>query len=127
VIIDEIDRLAGNWRSVETIRDLADQTMSSIIMVGMIESERKLARFKHLYYRMKAHILRFKPLSEADTRRFIEQVCEVKLDESAISKIHEMTGGKVGEIIPELHKVEVIAKSNSIKTIKVSHLSLKVA
>jgi Cdc6-like AAA superfamily ATPase len=122
LIVDEIDRLASNWKAIETLRDLTDQTGIPILMIGMGESERKLARFRHLYYRMKAHILRFAPLGEADIRRFVDQVAEVSLDDSAVGVICEKSGGRIGEIIPEIVKAEKIGKANDLKTIKGNHL-----
>jgi len=122
IIIDEIDRLCSHWQAIEVIRDLSDETGVPILMIGMSESERKLARFKHVYYRMKAHVLRFKPLSESDVRLFADQVCEVELEDSAISEIFERTGGRIGDIIAELYNVEKLAKVNNLSIIKSTHL-----
>jgi len=127
LIVDEIDRLASRWQAIEALRDLTDQTGVPILMVGMDSSERKLARFRHLYYRMQAHIMRFKPLSEADVKRFAGQLCEVQLGESAISEIYRITGGRIGNLIGEFLKAERIAKANDLKTIEGSHLRRKAA
>lgn len=127
VIVDEIDRLASSWQSIEVLRDLTDQTGVPILMIGMDTSERKLARFRHLYYRMKAHIMRFTPLSEADLRRFTDQVCEVQLEDSAIAEIQKITGGRIGDIIAELYKAERIARANDFNSIEAKHLIRKAA
>ncbi len=127
LIVDEIDRLVANWRAIETLRDLTDQTSIPILMIGMEQSERKLARFRHLYYRMKAHILRFSPLGEADVRRFCDQLSEVELDDSAIGAICERSGGRIGEIIPEILNAEKIAKANDFKIVKGVHLMRRAA
>lgn len=127
IIVDEIDRLASYWKAIEALRDLTDQTGIPILMVGMDTSERKLARFRHLYYRMKAHIMRFKPLSEPDVRKFVDQLCEVQLADSAISEIHKITGGRIGDIISELYKAERIARANDFKTIEAKHLMRRAA
>ncbi|MBN1932098.1 MAG: ATP-binding protein [Desulfobacterales bacterium] len=127
IVVDEIDRLISNWKAIETLRDLTDQTGSPIIMIGMGDCERKLARFAHLYYRMKAHILHFKPLTIEGVRNFVDQICEVDLDDSAISIIHEITGGRIGEIIPEILRSERISRTNDITTISLNHLERKVA
>lgn len=122
VIVDEIDRLASHWKAIEVIRDLSDQTGAPILMIGMGNSERKLARFRHLYYRLKAHIMRFTALSEADVKRFTEQVCEVELDDSAITQVFEDTGGRIGDVVVELYKAEKTAKANDLKIIKAKHM-----
>lgn len=123
VIVDEIDRLASHWKAIEVLRDLTDQTGAPILMIGMAESERKLARFRHVYYRLKAHIMRFKPLSEADVKRFSDQVCEVNLEDSAVSEIFQRTNGRVGDVVAELYKAEKTAKANDLTIIKAVHLT----
>ena len=127
VIVDEIDRLAASWQAIEMLRDLSDETGIPILMIGMEESERKLVRYRHLFYRMKSHIMRFTPLSEADVRGFVDQVCEVQLEDSAIAEIYKVTGGRIGDIIAELYKAERIARANDLKTIEGSHLRRRAA
>jgi len=127
VIVDEIDRLASSWQTIEVLRDLTDQTGIPILMIGMDTSERKLARFRHIFYRMKSHILRFTPLSEPDVRRFSDQICEIPLDDSAIHEIHQVTGGRIGDIISELYKAERIARANEYATIEAKHLIRRAA
>jgi len=126
-IIDEVDRLTARWQAVEILRDLSDRTGSPILLIGMAESERKLARFQHFFYRMKSHIMRFTPLSEADVRGFVDQVCEVQLEDSAIAEIYKVTGGRIGDIIAELYKAERIARANDLKVVEGIHLRRRAA
>ena len=125
VIVDEIDRL--DKQAIEALRDLTDQTGAPILMIGMSESERKLVRLRHVYYRMKAHIMRFRQLSEVDVKRFAGQVCDVELEDSAISKIYELTGGRIGDIIAEFHKAEKVARANELKAVGAEHLRKSIA
>jgi len=127
VIIDEIDRLIVNWQAIEMLRDLSDETDVPILLIGMDTAERKLSRFRHLYYRMKSHVVRFTPLSESDVRQFVDKISEINLDDSAISQIHKTTGGRIGDIISELHRVERIALANNYKTIQAKHLTRRAA
>jgi DNA transposition AAA+ family ATPase len=127
VIVDEIDRLAGSNMAIEVLRDLADEGDTPILMIGMDSAERKLARYRHLFYRMKSHIMRFLPLTEADVRSFSDQICEVKLDDSAIAEIYKITGGRLGDVISELYKAERIAFANDFSTIEGKHLLRRAA
>jgi len=127
IIVDEIDRLAANGMAIEMLRDLSDEGDTPILMIGMDAAERKLARYRHLFYRMKAHIMRFLPLTEADVRSFTDQVCEVKLADSAISEIHKITGGRLGDIISEVYKAERIAAANDFSSIEAKHLLRRAA
>jgi len=127
LIVDEIDYLAGQGKGLQTLRDLADETGAPVIMIGMLDSERKLKRFSHLYDRLLAHIMRFKPLSEEDVAKFAGQVCEVGMDDSAISEIYRISGGKLRKIIAEIYKVERIARANDLGSINATHLKVKKA
>ena len=122
IIVDEIDYLAGQGKGLQTLRDLADETGSPVIMIGMMDAERKVKRFAHLYDRLQAHIMRFKPLSESDVIRFAKQICEVELDPSAISEVYRVTGGKLRKIIVELYRIERIARANDLQSISGKHL-----
>lgn len=127
LVVDEIEKLMSYWRGIETLRDLTDQTGIPILMIGEEESVRKLARFPRIHYRMKAHIMRFKPLNEIEVGQFAAKICEVELDESAINYAFEISGGKIGDILPELYRAEKIAKANNLKAVKKSHLLRKAA
>lgn len=127
IIIDEIDRLLPNRKAIEMLRDLSDQTGCGILMIGMNSCERQLARLPHVYYRMKGNILHVKPLSEEGVRDVVKQLSEVDLDDSAVRKIYEISGGRVGDVIPEILKAEKIASINNIKIVSDHHLVRKVA
>lgn len=122
VIVDEIDYLATNKGGIQTLRDLADETGAPILIIGMMDAERKVARFRHLYDRLQAHILRFKALSEPDVARFCGQICDINIDDSAVSELCRITGGKLRKIIAEIYKLEKIARANDIETITATHL-----
>lgn len=122
VIVDEIDYLAGAGRGIQTLRDLADETGAPVIMVGMMDAERKIARFRHLYDRLQAHVMRYKPLGEEDVARFAGQVCEVALADDAVAEIARVSGGKLRKIIAEIYKIERLAKANDLDEVCASHM-----
>jgi DNA transposition AAA+ family ATPase len=125
LIIDEVDRLC--WRGVEILRDLSDETGVPIILVGTTESQRRLARFRHIYYRMKSHILHFNPLSKADVKLFADEVCEVELAEDTIQEIFDRTNGRIGDLIGELYTAEKIAKANDLNLVQRKHITRRAA
>ena len=105
---------------------ISDRTgRKPILMIGMDSAERKLGRYRHLFYRMKSHVMRFLPLNEQDVRSFADQVCEVRLADSAISEIYKTTGGRLGDIIAEIYKAERIAAANDFSTIEKKHLLIR--
>ena len=122
LLIDEVDRLASNYRFVEIVRDLADVAAMPVLMIGMPESKAQLVQFPQFHYRMRGNFISFNPLTLEDTRRFADQACEVRLDDAALKEIHDGTGGIIGEIIPELVKAEKLARHNDLSVVKAGHL-----
>ncbi len=87
----------------------------------MDQADKKLARYKHLYDRF-SEIVHFKPLTEQDIRMIADQLCEVALDDDAVSYIAGQAN-RFRKIAVWLYRAEAIAKANSIKTITAQHLN----
>ena len=117
VIIDEIDYLIDTSKAIHTIRDLADETAAPFLLIGMMHAERKLLKLEHLYDRLQAHIIHLKPLTFPDVKWFVQQVCEVQLEDSVIDQIGRVSGGKLRKIFIEIYKAEKIARINDVQTV----------
>lgn len=127
VIIDEVDHLASDRRVIETVRDLHDESKSGFLLIGMHESERKLKRFRHLYDRVRAHVMEFRPVAAEDLADVARQLCEVELSECAVNHIAAASGGKFREIIIHFYNAEYAARMNGISRIEAKHLKGKVS
>ena len=120
IFVDEADYLSHDSRVLETLRDLHDITGVPIILIGMDQADKKLARYKHLYDRF-SEIVHFKPLTEQDIKIIAEQLCEVALSPDAIAFIASQTN-RFRRVLLWLYKAEAIAKANSLKIINATHL-----
>ena len=58
IIVDEIDYLMNNLKTIEILRDIHDETNYPIIFVGMGLAHKKLERYKHLFDRF-SEIVKF--------------------------------------------------------------------
>ena len=76
IFIDEIDYLMNNYKSIETLRDIHDETDCPIVFVGMGLAHRKLERYKHLYDRF-SEIVKFETFGVNDIGQIIGQLSEV--------------------------------------------------
>lgn len=50
IIVDEINYLATDKCAIEILRDIHDETHNPILLIGMGLADKKLKRYKHLYY-----------------------------------------------------------------------------
>ncbi len=113
IIIDEIDHLARDRKAIETLRDLSDETGASFLLIGMNDCLMTLQRIPHLFDRMRAHIVNFKPLSLDEARTAAHELLDVDIDDRSLTEIHKTSGGNFRQLIVNLYKFERQARINA--------------
>ena len=115
IFIDEIDYLMNNYKSIETLRDIHDETDCPIIFIGMGLAHRKLERYKHLYDRF-SEILKFETFGVNDLSQIIRQLSEITFTPDAIEYIHSKYN-RFKQIIQLINQMETFAKDNNLTEI----------
>lgn len=115
IIIDEIDYLMNNLKTIEILRDIHDETDCPIIFVGMGLAHKKLERYKHLFDRF-SEIVKFKTFSIQDLKQIFEQLSEVQVNIDAIKFIHKKYN-RFRQIVQLISQLEIIAKDNNLQEI----------
>ena len=112
IFIDEIDYLMNNYKTIETLRDIHDETGCPIIFIGMSLVHRKLERYKHLYDRF-SEILKFETFGVNDLSQIIGQLSEIIFTPDAIEYIHSKYN-RLRQIIQLINQMETSAKDNNL-------------
>lgn len=115
IFIDEVDYLMNNTKTIETLRDIHDETSCPIIFIGMGLAHRKLERYKHLYDRF-SEILKFETFSITDLKQIFEQLSEVSVNITAIEFIHQKYN-RFRQIVQLINHLEILAKDNNLPEI----------
>ena len=115
IFIDEIDYLMNNYKTIETLRDIHDETGCPIIFIGMSLVHRKLERYKHLYDRF-SEILKFETFGVNDLSQIIGQLSEIIFTPDAIEYIHSKYN-RLRQIIQLINQMETFAKDNNLTKI----------
>ena len=115
IIIDEIDYLMNNYKTIETLRDIHDETDCPVIFIGMGLAHRKLERYKHLYDRF-SEIVKFETFEVNDIGQIIKELSEVTFTPDAIEHIHKKYN-RFRQIVQLINQMEILAKDNSLKKI----------
>ena len=115
IFIDEIDYLMNNYKTVETLRDIHDETDCPIIFIGMGLAHRKLERYKHLYDRF-SEILKFETFGVNDLSQIIGQLSEITFTPDAIEYIHSKFN-RFRQIVQLINQMETFAKDNNLAEI----------
>ncbi len=115
IFIDEIDYLMNNYKSIETLRDIHDETNCLIIFVGMGLVHRKLERYKHLYDRF-SEILKFETFGVNDLSQIFRQLSEIPFAPDAIEYIY-LKYNRFRQIVQLINQMENFAKDNNLSEI----------
>ena len=115
IFIDEIDYLMNNYKTIETLRDIHDETGCSIIFIGMGLAHRKLERYKHLYDRF-SEILKFESFRVNDLSQIIGQLSELPFTPDSIEYIHTKYN-RFRQIVQLINQMETFAKDNNLTEI----------
>ena len=112
IFIDEIDYLMNNYKTIETLPDIHDETGCPIIFIGMGLAHRKLERYKHLYDRF-SEILKFETFGVNDLSQIINQLSEVSFTPDTIEYIHTKFN-RFRQIVQLINQMETFSKDNNL-------------
>lgn len=115
IFIDEIDYLMNNYKTIETLRDIHDETGCPIIFIGMGLAHRKLERYKHLYDRF-SEILKFETFGGDDLSQIIGKLSDITFTPDAIEYIHSKYN-RFRQIVQLINQMEIFAKDNILAEI----------
>ena len=115
IIVDEIDYLINNLKTIEILRDIHDETDCPIIFVGMGLAHKKLERYKHLFDRF-SEIVKFETFSIQDLKQIFEQLSEVSVNIATIEFIHKKYN-RFRQIVQLINQLEIVAKENNLEEI----------
>lgn len=115
IIVDEIDYLMNNLKTIEILRDIHDETDCSIIFVGMGLAHKKLERYKHLFDRF-SEIVKFETFGVNDISQIINQLAEIKFTAYSIEYIHKKYN-RFRQIVQLINQLEIVAKENNLQEI----------
>lgn len=115
IIVDEIDYLMNNLKTIEILRDIHDKTDCPIIFIGMGLAHKKLEKYKHLYDRF-SEIVKFETFGVNDISQIINQLAEIKFTTDSIEYIHKKYN-RFRQIVQLINQLEIIAKDNNLTEI----------
>lgn len=122
LIVDEVDFLVETG-IVETLRNLYDYTAAPIVMVGMKESLPKELKQKYAWlFDRYGSLVRFQTFGVEELADLAGQVCEVRLDESALHLICVRGEGRLRPAMRAFEKAERVARTNRLEVVTADHL-----
>lgn len=115
IIVDEIDYLINNGKTIEILRDIHDETDCPVIFVGMGLANKKLEHYSHLYDRF-SEILKFESFNTKDLKQIFGELSEIPVTVDAVEYIQKKYN-RFRQIVQLINNLEIIAKENNLTEI----------
>jgi len=116
LFVDEADHIVGNEQMMETLRDIHDLSTVPVIMIGMGQMRKKVARYDQLENRI-MHWIEFAPCDHEDAVTLAKGMCEVEIESSLLDELIDMTRGEIRRLVVGLAQIENEAKAQNLACI----------
>lgn len=115
IIVDEVDYLVNDTKTIETLRDIHDKTDVPIVLVGMGLINKKLMKHRHFYDRISEKV-KFEAFSLNDIKTIVNQLSEVEMTECAVKYIFTQAN-RLRQIVNMINTTENICKTNGLNIV----------
>lgn len=122
IIIDEIDYAFNQPELLGFLRDIVDETLAIVVLVGMQNARAKLLQVNAYYFDRCNAFYEFQPLSKADARLLCQNVLEINHKADIIDYVHFNACGSLRKAVKLLHTIEQVAKAKNRTEISVTDL-----
>jgi Cdc6-like AAA superfamily ATPase len=122
VVIDEIDYAFARPDLLGLIRDIVDETLAIVILVGMQNARERLLQINEYYFDRCNIFCEFTPVTRADISLLCKEVLEVKLSPDIVEYIDFHACGNLRKAMKIIHTIEQIAQAKDVDRIALRHL-----
>jgi len=124
IFVDEIDYAFKDKKLLGIIRDIVDETLAIIILVGMQNAKEELRKANRHYFDRCNFFVEFKKMSRADMNKLFKSVADIEIKTDLADHIYDITKGNLRRTIKLLHAVELTAKSKNTKIMDIADIDL---
>jgi len=112
IVIDEIDYAFKHDSLLGAIRDIVDETLCIVILVGMQSAKDRLAQINPHYFDRCNYFYEFQPGSRKDIELITKEVMEVEVSDRLIDTIHFNCNGNLRKAIKLMYIMEGRIRQN---------------
>ncbi len=114
IIIDEVDNIIHypHEEIIGMLRDIADNTVASVVLVGMQDLREKVMKLNSHYYNRFIYFAEFKPLSDNDVLMMCTELPTIAISPDLAQYTNEkpQAGGDARKVIKAIRLYEEIAQ-----------------
>ncbi len=119
LIIDEVDYLVNN-NVIEVLRDLHDRTGCPMILVGMVNIDKKLSRYPHLKDRIYKSF-KFESYDKQDIKQILSELSEIPITNDGLEYL-ATRHNQFRQIVKLINKIEKFAIINDLTELNETNL-----
>lgn len=112
IFIDEIDYAFRYRELLGSIRDLVDETLAVVMLVGMQDARERLSQINAYYFDRCNYFYEFKDASKDDLRLIIKQVMSIPVDEKSFNFVWDNSKGNLRQAVKVMHMIETRPNKN---------------
>lgn len=106
IIIDEVDYAFRYHQLLGSIRDLADETLAVILLIGMQEAKDKLSRIDAHYFDRCNYFYEFQDNTKEDIMQVTKKVMSDPVDKTTTDLVWNYSKGNLRQAIKVIHMLE---------------------
>jgi replication-associated recombination protein RarA len=117
IVIDEIDYAFKHPQLLGAIRDIVDETLTIIILVGMQNAKEKLLQINEYYFDRCNVFYEFQPVIKKDITNLIKEISEMNADQNLIDYVDFHACGNLRKAMKILYSIEQNENNNRDKAL----------
>jgi replication-associated recombination protein RarA len=123
IVLDEIDYAFARPDLLGMIRDIVDETLAIVVLVGMQNAKEKLLQVNEYYFDRCNIFYEFAPVTKPDIAQLCKEVLEVKTQPDIVDYVHFHACGSMRKAMKLLHTIEQTAKAKKLLKISATDLN----
>lgn len=124
IVVDEIDYAFREQKILGALRDIVDETLAVVILIGMQNARDRLYQINRYYFDRCGVFCEFKSPTKKDLAILAATVMEVQFGEDIVDYIHARNQGTLRDTIKLIHSLESVAKAKKLQVITVRDLEV---
>lgn len=117
IVIDEIDYGFKNHELLGTIRDIVDETLAIVLLVGMENAMERLLQINRYYFDRCSQFYQFAPATIDDITAICTAVMDVTPSNDVIRYIHRVSGGNLRQAVNIMDSIEKLARAAGLSSV----------
>jgi len=123
IVLDELDYAFARPDVLGMIRDIVDETLAIVILVGMQNAREKLLQVNEYYFDRCNIFYEFAPVTKPDIALLCKEVLEVKTHTDIVDYVHFHACGSMRKAMKLLHTIEQTARAKNLVRIGAADLN----